>query len=64
MLVNGQEKPNIPTQNPEITQIRLYLPAMAYMDVEPNYASNEVAINWNAPDIVIFAILDYVLGEK
>lgn len=41
-----------------------HLPAMAYMDAEPSYASNEVAINRNAPATVIFAILDYVLGEK
>ena len=42
----------------------LHVAPMAYMDVEPSYASNEVAINWNAPATVIFAILDYVLGEK
>lgn len=56
--------PNAQMNDKNFVKYDSHLPAMAYMDVEPSYASNEVAINWNAPATVIFAILDYVLGEK
>lgn len=46
------------------TQIRLSSADHGIYGCRTSYASNEVAINWNAPATVIFAILDYVLGEK
>jgi endoglucanase len=30
-------------------------PARMYLDEEPSYASNEVAINWNAPLVFLLA---------
>jgi endoglucanase len=37
------------------------LPALSYIDADCSYASNEVAINWNAPLVYVSAALD-VLG--
>ncbi|CUI07487.1 glycoside hydrolase family 9 protein [Massilia antarctica] len=37
------------------------LPALSYLDDDCSYASNEVAINWNAPLVYVSAALD-VLG--
>lgn len=34
------------------------LPDESYLDEEPSYASNEIAINWNAPLVVALALLD------
>ena len=39
------------------------LPALSYLDDVCSYASNEVAINWNAPLVYVSAALD-VLGAK
>lgn len=33
-------------------------PARSYADVEPSYASNEIAINWNAPLVLLLAALE------
>lgn len=33
----------------------------AYVDALESYASNEVAINWNAPVVVVFSVIDYVM---
>ncbi len=33
-------------------------PARSYMDVEPSFASNEIAINWNTPYTLILGMLD------
>lgn len=33
-------------------------PAKSYMDVEPSYASNEVAINWNAPLVFVLGFIN------
>ncbi|MDQ1835422.1 glycoside hydrolase family 9 protein [Massilia scottii] len=38
------------------------LPALSYIDDDCSYASNEVAINWNAPLVYVSAALD-VLGS-
>ncbi len=38
-------------------------PARSYVDVEPSYASNEVAINWNAPTTFLLAAIDAILGD-
>ncbi len=34
------------------------LPAKAYIDAVPSYASNEIAINWNAPCIFMLSFFD------
>jgi endoglucanase len=34
------------------------LPALAYLDVQCSYASNEIAINWNAPIAYLAAAID------
>jgi endoglucanase len=39
------------------------LPAKAYIDAVPSYASNEIAINWNAPCVYMLAFFDNVKGE-
>ncbi|MEJ5265079.1 MAG: glycoside hydrolase family 9 protein [Bacteroidales bacterium] len=39
-------------------------PAKSFADVMESYASNEVAINWNAPATFLLAALDYLLGNK
>lgn len=56
--------PNAKMNDKNFVKYDSHLPAMAYMDVEKSFASNEVAINWNAPATVIFAILDYVMGKN
>ncbi len=33
------------------------LPAKSYVDVEPSFASNETAINWNAPAVFVLGFL-------
>ena len=35
-----------------------------YSDVTSNYTTNEVAINWNAPSSVLFAIINKILGRN
>lgn len=39
-------------------------PARSYVDNEHSYASNEVAINWNAPLTLLLAALDAELGDN
>lgn len=34
------------------------LPDESYLDEEPSYASNEIAINWNAPLVVMLALIN------
>jgi len=43
---------------------RSALPAKSYEDVYKSYASNEVAINWNAPSTFLFAALDALMPKK
>ena len=41
------------------------LPAKSYEDVYKSYASNEVAINWNAPAVFLFGAIDALMqGRK
>lgn len=35
------------------------LPALSYLDEEPSYASNEIAINWNAPLVYILSFAHF-----
>ncbi|MCX7987581.1 MAG: glycoside hydrolase family 9 protein [Bacteroidales bacterium] len=39
-------------------------PAKSFSDVMESYASNEVAINWNAPATFLLAAIDFYLGDK
>jgi endoglucanase len=39
------------------------LPAKSYIDAVPSYASNEIAINWNAPCVYMLAFFDARKGE-
>jgi len=39
------------------------LPAKSYEDVYKSYASNEVAINWNAPSTFLFGAVDALMGN-
>jgi len=39
-------------------------PAKSFADVMESYASNEVAINWNAPATFLLAALDHYYGNK
>ncbi|MGC8803516.1 MAG: glycoside hydrolase family 9 protein [Bacteroidales bacterium] len=39
-------------------------PAKSFTDVMESYASNEVAINWNAPATFLLAALDHYLGDN
>lgn len=39
------------------------LPAKAYIDAVPSYASNEIAINWNAPCVYMLAFFDNFKDE-
>ena len=34
-------------------------PETAYVDVMESYASNEIAINWNAPAVYLFSAIDH-----
>jgi endoglucanase len=36
------------------------LPALSYLDYSPSYASNEVAINWNAPLVYLLSFANFV----
>jgi endoglucanase len=39
-------------------------PARSYMDVQNSWASNEVAINWNAPLVFITGFLENSMGNE
>jgi endoglucanase len=39
------------------------LPAKSYEDVHKSYASNEVAINWNAPAVFLFGAIDALMNR-
>jgi endoglucanase len=39
-------------------------PAKSYEDVYKSYASNEVAINWNAPAVFLFGAIDALMQNK
>lgn len=40
------------------------LPAMAWLDHECSYASNEIAINWNAPLVYVAAAIESLTGNR
>lgn len=47
--------PNRSRQDPAMRRLADLPPAKMYLDVEESYASNEVAINWNAPLVFLLA---------
>jgi endoglucanase len=59
-LVGG---PN-PGRQDKCTGYPSLLPARSYLDAVCSYASNEVAINWNAPLSYLAAALDAVLSRR
>ena len=62
LLVGG---PN-PGQN-DIAEVKKYdsdYPDESYMDVMPSYASNEIAINWNASLVAAINWLAYIEAQK
>jgi endoglucanase len=58
LLVGG---PN-PGQQDKCTGYPSSLPALSYVDAQCSYASNEIAINWNAPIAYLSAALDAEYG--
>lgn len=66
MLVGG---PHLGKQDigPESWQCEDYAksgyPALAYIDAQCSYATNEVAINWNAPFVYLAGAIEAILGE-
>jgi endoglucanase len=47
--------PNHARQDPAMQKLALLPPAKMYLDEEASYASNEIAINWNAPLVFLLA---------
>jgi endoglucanase len=47
--------PNRSPQDPVMKKLPELPPAKMYLDEEASYASNEVAINWNAPLVFLLA---------
>ncbi len=58
MLSGG---PNQYKQDPAMKQLAKLPPAKMYLDEWESYATNEIAINWNAPLVFVLAGL---LPEK
>jgi endoglucanase len=50
--------PNRSRQDPAMKQLPDLPPARMYLDEQASYASNEVAINWNAPLVFLLAGID------
>ncbi|MFP4014635.1 MAG: glycoside hydrolase family 9 protein [Chitinispirillaceae bacterium] len=50
--------PNASRQDSAYSPYSSRLPAKSYMDNHKSYASNEVAINWNAPSTFLFGSID------
>lgn len=49
--------PNPHHNDKEHVRYHFSLPALSYEDVVESFASNEVAINWNAPAVLLFSVL-------
>jgi endoglucanase len=47
--------PNRARQDPAMRKLAELPPAKMYLDEEESYASNEIAINWNAPLVFLLA---------
>ena len=60
LLVGG---PN-PSQQDRCAGYPSRLPAISFVDAQCSYASNEIAINWNAPIAYLSAAIDAVYGAR
>jgi endoglucanase len=60
LLVGG---PN-PAQQDRCPGYPSKLPAISFVDAQCSYASNEIAINWNAPIAYLSAAIDVVYGSR
>ena len=60
LLVGG---PN-PSQQDRCAGYPSSLPAISFVDAQCSYASNEIAINWNAPIAYLSAAIDAVYGAR
>ncbi len=60
LLVGG---PN-PSQQDRCAGYPSSLPAISFVDAQCSYASNEIAINWNAPIAYLAAAIDAVYGSR
>jgi len=60
LLVGG---PN-PSQQDRCAGYPSSLPAISFVDVQCSYASNEIAINWNAPIAYLSAAIDAEYGVR
>ena len=60
LLVGG---PN-PAQQDRCPGYPSKLPALSFVDAQCSYASNEIAINWNAPIAYLSAAIDAVYGSR
>ena len=49
--------PNADKQDASEVNYESDYPAKAYADTEASYASNEVALNWNAPAVYVFGYI-------
>ena len=47
--------PNQRKQDPAMQKLADVLPARMYLDDQESYATNEIAINWNAPLVFVLA---------
>ena len=56
-LLAGGPNPSAPQQD-RCTGYPSSLPALTYLDAQCSYASNEIAINWNAPIAYLSAAID------
>ena len=52
--------PNGDRQDQQEVTYTSTLPAKAYQDVQPSYASNEVCLNWNAPAVFVLGYIHQV----
>ena len=60
LLVGG---PN-PSQQDKCAGYPSPLPAISFVDAQCSYASNEIAINWNAPIAYLLAAIDATYGAR
>ena len=62
-LLVGGPNPSAPQQD-HCTGYPSSLPALSYLDAQCSYASNEIAINWNAPIAYLSAAIDAEYGAR
>jgi endoglucanase len=60
--VVGGPNESVPTADGAATKLAGCLPASCYADIVGSYATNEIAINWQAPVLALLGSIDAVLG--